>query len=159
MRAKYLLAVTGLTLACGTAAAVAAHPTVDPAAVPEGFLTAHTSINGISAASVERSLRSGKADLFIERVHLDAGEATGFHTHTGPAFIAVQRGSLRREEVTEGRCLRKSYPQGRGFPDGARRHVHRVVGGPAGADFYEVYLLPRPTGPHQKAAPAPPECT
>jgi hypothetical protein len=158
MRPKHLLAIAGLALACGTGVAVAAHPQVDPTTVPEGFLAAHTTVNDISAASVARALRSGRADLFIEHVHLDAGEASPFHTHPGPAFVAVQRGSLRVEEDADGSCRRKSYGQGRGFADGARRRVHRVVAGASGVDFYEVYLLPRRTGPHQTGASTPSAC-
>jgi hypothetical protein len=155
MRLKHLVPALGLAAVCAAGAAVvavAAHPQVDPATVPTGFLTAHTTVNNIPAETIERALRSGKADLFVEHRRLAANEAIGFHTHPGPAFVAVQRGSVRLEEVDDGRCRRRGYGQGRGFVDGAGRAAHRLVAGASGADLYEVYLLPRRTGPHQNAA-------
>ena len=73
MRLKHLAVAAGLAMACGTAVAVAAHPQVDPATVPEGFLTAHTHGQRHLGGLRRRALRSGRADLFIEHVRLDAG--------------------------------------------------------------------------------------
>src|SRR5215210_5951776 len=115
MRHERVLAVLGATAVCGAGAALAAHPQVDPATVPTGFLTAHSTINNLPVASIERSLASGKVDMFIQHVRLQPGEATRFHTHPGPVFTAVQRGSLRREEVVGGRCRRKSFGLSRGY--------------------------------------------
>lgn len=158
MRLKHVVPVLAVVAACGAGVAVAAHPQVDPAEVPPGFLTAHSAVNNIPAASIQRALRSGKADLFIEHARLTPNQATGFHTHPGPAFVVVQRGSVRLDEATADGCRRRSYGQGRGFVDGAGRRVHRVVAGASGADIYEVYLLPRRTGPHQTAASPPGAC-
>jgi hypothetical protein len=154
MRLKHVFPILGVASACGAAAAVAAHPQVDPATVPTGFLTAHTTVNNIPVERIERALRSGRADLFIEHARLGRNQATAFHTHPGPAFVVVQKGSVRVEEAAGDRCRRRSYGQGRGFVDGAGRRVHRLVAGASGADLYEVYLLPRRTGPH--SAPAQP---
>jgi hypothetical protein len=157
MRLKVALPILGATAACGAAVAVAAHPQVDPATVPTGFLTAHTTINNLPVASIERSLRSGKADLFIQHVRLDPNEATRFHSHPGPVFTAVQRGSVRREEAVRGTCVRKNYGQSLGFAD-RRGGVHRLVAGASGADLYEVHLAPRRTGPVETNAAAPAAC-
>ncbi|SRR6266545_1170786 len=143
---------------CAAAAALASHPQVDPNTVPVGFLTAHHTVNNIPAAVIARAFRSGKADVFIEHARLAPNAAVAFHTHPGPSFITVQTGSLNYEEAAGERCLRKSFGQGRGFVDGPSRHVHRVTAGASGADYYEVYLLPRRTGPHFTNAPAPADC-
>jgi len=91
MRLRLVVPILGVVAACGAGVAVAAHPQVDPAQVPPGFLTAHSTINNIPAASIERALRSGKADMFIEHARLTPNQATGYHTHPGPAFVVVQR--------------------------------------------------------------------
>jgi hypothetical protein len=152
MRLKLVVPILGVVAACGAGVAVAAHPQVDPAQVPTGFLTAHSTVNNIPAASIERALRSGKADVFIEHARLTPNQETGYHTHPGPAFVVVQRGSVRLDEASADGCRRRGYGQGRGFVDGAGRRAHRLVAGASGADLYEVYLLPRRTGPHQNAA-------
>jgi hypothetical protein len=144
--------------ACTAGAALASHPQIDPATVPVGFLTAHASVNNIPAASIERAFRSGKADVFIEHARLAPNQAVAFHVHPGPSFIVVQKGSLRYEEAAGGRCVRKNYGVGRGVVDGPSRRAHRVVAGASGVDYYEVYLLPRRTGPHFADAPTPPGC-
>ena len=159
MRLRHALPIAGAAAAAGMAGvALAAHPQVDPATVPVGFLTAHSTVNNVPATEIARALRSGRADVFIEHRRLGPNEAVAFHTHPGPSFVTVQAGSVRYEEADDGRCVRRDYGRGRGFVDGASRHVHRVIAGASGADFYEVYLLPRRTGPHFANAPAPPAC-
>ena len=159
MRLRHVLPIVGVAAGCmGVGAALASHPQLDPATVPVGFMTAHASINNIPASYVARAFRSGKADEFLEHARLAPDQAVAFHTHPGPSFVIVQKGSVFYEEAAHGRCLRKSYGVGRGFVDGPSRHVHRFVAGASGADLYEVYLLPRGTGPHFTNAPAPPEC-
>jgi hypothetical protein len=131
---------------------------VDPTTVPTGFLNAHSTVNNVPATEVARAMRTGKTDVFIEHKRLGPNEAVEFHTHPGPAIVTVQAGSLRYEEASAGRCTRKSYGRSRGFVDGAGRKVHRVIAGASGADYYEVYLLPRRTGPHSANAPTPAAC-
>jgi hypothetical protein len=158
MRVRHVLPILAVGVACGAGAALAAHPQVDPNTVPVGFLTAHSTVNKIPASVIARALRSGKADVFIEHARLAPNQAVDFHVHPGPSFITVQAGSLRYEEATGGRCLRKSFGVGRGFVDGPSRHAHRVVAGASGVDYYEVYLLPRRTGPQLTKVSAPAEC-
>jgi hypothetical protein len=158
VRLRHVLPIVGVGAACVAGAASASHPQADPATVPVGFLTAHASVNNIPDDTVQRALRSGKADIFIEHGRLAPNQAVAFHTHPGPSFITVQKGSLRYEESDEGRCARKNYGVGRGFVDGPSRRAHRVVAGASGVDYYEVYLLPRRTGPHFANVPTPSEC-
>jgi hypothetical protein len=159
VRLRHVLPLVGTAAAVGVAgAAFASHPQIDPKTVPVGFLTAHASVNNIPAAVVERALRSGKADVFLEHGRLAPNQAAAFHVHPGPSFVTVQTGSLRYEEANDGRCVRKSYGVGRGFVDGPSRRAHRIVAGASGADYYEVYLLPRRTGPHFANVSPPAEC-
>ena len=117
MRVGHVLPILAVGVACGAGVALASHPQVDPNTVPVGFLTAHSTVNRIPAPVIARAFRSGKADVFIEHARLAPTEAVDFHVHPGPSFITVQGGSLRYEEAAGGRCLRKSFGQGRGFVD------------------------------------------
>jgi hypothetical protein len=158
MRLKHVLPVLGAITVCGAGAALAAHPQVDPQTVPTGFLSAHTTVNNIPRAAIERSVRTRKFDVFIQHIRLAANEATPFHTHPGPAVVSIRAGTLRYEDAHGGRCRRKTYGPGQGFVDRGFGHVHRAVAGPQGADFYAVYLLPRRTGAHFTERPALREC-
>jgi hypothetical protein len=155
MRWKQILTVGCVAGACGAGVAIAAHPRVDPATVPTGFLMAHNRISNIPVTSITRALKSGKADAFLEHARLAPNQASGFHTHPGPSFVVVAAGSLTYQQASAGRCVRKRAVVDRGFFE---RGVHRLVAGPAGADYYEVYLLPRLTGPHSAPVAAPRAC-
>jgi hypothetical protein len=157
MRTRHVAPVVGLAVVCGASAALASHPQIDPATVPTGFLTAHSSINNVPAGAIATALRSGKTDVFIEHGRLDPNGSTGFQTNPGPVFVVIQRGSLAYEDAVRGRCRRKALVTNRGVVDPGR-HVHQFVAGTSGADYYAVYLLPRRTGPHFAAAPAPRGC-
>jgi hypothetical protein len=157
MRIRRVALIVGIVfaVALGAGVAVAAHPQVDPATVPTGFLTAHSLTNNVPAESIEKALRSGKTDVFIEHGRLAANGTNGFETNPGPVFVVVQKGSLTNEAGSKGKCTRKRYVLNQGF---VPRGVHRFVAGPEGADYYAVYLLPRKTGAHRKPAGKPAGC-
>jgi hypothetical protein len=160
MRFKRTLAVAGVLSVGGAGAALADHVTqVDPAMVPTGFLAAHNEVEGIRVSSIARAVRRGRADVFIQHARLAPGEATPWHTHPGPVFVEVVRGSLTYEDARRGRCRRLRYGEGEGFFDRGFGHVHRAVAGSRGADFYPVYVLPRGSETHLIPATAPEECT
>jgi hypothetical protein len=73
-------------------------------------------------------------------------------------FITVARGSLTTEDSARGRCRRRTFIADQGFVDEGQGHVHRLVAGAAGADFYSFYLLPRLQGPHFAPAARPRAC-
>ena len=158
MRLNHVLAGLAIVATGSAGVAMAAHPQIDPTTVPVGFFTAHSTVNNIPASVVARAFRTGRADLFIEHARLAPNQPGAFHTHPGPSFITVQTGSLRYEEAAGARCLRKSFGPGRGFVDGPARRAHRIVAGESGGDYYEVYMLPRRTGPHFANTPAPAAC-
>ena len=158
MRLKQVLPIVAVATVCGAGGALAAHPQVDPATVPTGFLAAHSTVNNIPVAVIERAVRQRRTDVFIQHARLEANQATEFHTHPGPVFVTVVAGSLTYEDAARGRCRRKTFVAGRGFVDRGIGHVHRAVAGASGADFYAVYLLPRRTGPHMTPARPLREC-
>jgi hypothetical protein len=157
MRVKHVFAVIGLVAACGAAAALAAHPRVDPATVPTGFLVAHNQVSKIPVSTIARAMRRGRSDIFIEHVRLAANEATTFHAHPAPVLTSIARGSVVLQQAVGSSCPRKTYRVDFGFVVRPRR-VHRIVGGPEGADYYEVYLAPRGTGTTVRDVSPPAAC-
>lgn len=151
--------VTGAALALG-GVAFAGHVTVvDPTTVPTGMLAAHTFVGGIPVPALARAVSPDGADLFVQHVRLGANAATGWHTHPGPALVAVVDGSLTYEDAEANRCNRILYEEGQGFVDRGFGHVHRAIAGSEGVDFYVVYLLPPGTPAHVISESGPSECT
>lgn len=160
MRFKRAFAVAGILTVAGSGAALASHVMqVDPTTVPTGFLAAHNKVEGIRVSSIARAVDDGRADVFIQHARLAANEATGWHTHPGPAIVEVVRGSVTYEDAQHGECRRVTYDAGEGFFDRGFGHVHRAIAGPDGADFYPVYVLPSGSETHIIPATAPEECT
>jgi hypothetical protein len=158
MRLRLLLAVLVLTVVGGGAVALAAHPTADPEMVPRGFLAAHSKVNNIPLATLEKALKSRKADLFLEHGRLGPNEATAFFTHPGPTFYVVVAGAVTNENVAGGECRRKRYAKGLGFVERTGGRGHRLTGGPQGADYYAISMHPRNTGPDRRQVNPPGEC-
>jgi len=154
----------GAVLVGGTAALAAHVPQVDPATVPPGpalgsaFLATHNSIADIPVSALARAVTPDGADVFLQHVRLGANAATGWHTHPGPALVTVVNGALTYEDAFANECRRATYEAGEGFVDRGFGHVHRAVAGPAGADFYVVYLLPPGSATHVIPTNPSPEC-
>ena len=139
----------------GGAAALASHVTqVDPAQVPTGFLAAHNSIRDVPVGPFRRAVKRNGGDFFVQHVRLGANAPTGWHTHPGPAFVTVVKGSL----VYEDACRRATYVPGQGFVDRGFGHVHRAIAGADGVDFYVVYVLPPGSETHVTPTDPPGEC-
>jgi hypothetical protein len=157
MRIRRVASLVAVATACCAGVAIAAHDQVDPATVPTGFLTAHSTVNNVPTSEIARALRSRRADVFIEHRRLTAGESTGFQTVPGPTFVVVQKGTVSFRDSAGGECRSKSLTANQGVTARPGR-VHALVAGSAGADYYAVYLLPRRTGPHRTAAGTPAGC-
>jgi hypothetical protein len=158
MRLKRILGIGTIAAVVGVGAAVAAHVRqVDPATVPTGFLVAHNAVEDVPVASISRAVRNG-TDIFVVHSRFEANQRTIWHTHPGPAFVTVRRGSFTYQDVEQGACTRRTYRSGTGFVDRGFGHVHRSIAGPSGADIYTVYLLPRGTEEHLIPAARPAEC-
>jgi len=143
MRVKVVLALAAVTALSGAGAAIANHVAqVDPAAVPTGFLAAHNSIADVPVEALVRAANPDGADVFVQHVRLPANVSTGWHTHPGPALVAVVKGSLTYEDAKANTCRDATYGPGTGFVDRGFGHVHRAIAGPDGVDFYVTYILP-----------------
>ena len=148
------LATVAVVLA-GGAVAFAAHVTpVDPATVPTGFLAAHNAIADVPVGPFARAVKPGGGEFSVQHVRLGANEATGWHTHPGPAVVTVARGTLTYEDA----CRRATYGPGEGFVDRGFGHTHRAIAGPEGVDFYVTYVLPPGSATHVLPAQQPSSC-
>jgi quercetin dioxygenase-like cupin family protein len=160
MRSKWIRAFAAIAVLVGAGAALASHVTqVDPATVPTGFLAAHNSIDHVPVSALARAVKPEGADVFVQHVRLGPNEATGWHTHPGPALVSVVKGSLTYEDAKARECNRVTYVAGEGFVDRGFGHVHRAIAGPDGVDFYVTYLLPPGSASHVIAASVPEACS
>ena len=133
----------------------AAHVTpLDPGTIPTGFLTAHTEIADIPVSAIARIAAANGADMTIQHVRLGPNTATSWHTHPGPALVSIAAGSFTYQDVGAGDCRERTYAAGEGFVDPGSGHVHRGIAGPAGVDFYVVFVMPR--GALSQTTPADP---
>jgi quercetin dioxygenase-like cupin family protein len=152
---RFILLLAALAILTGGAVALAAHvPQVDPATVPTGFLAAHNSIADVPVGPFKRAVKRNGADFFVQHVRIGANGATPWHTHPGPAFVQVVKGSLTYEDA----CVTAVYGAGEGFVDRGFGHVHRAIAGSEGVDFYVVYVLPPDSATHVVAAEPPSAC-
>ena len=110
--------------------------------MPTGFLAAHNSIADVPVEALVRAANPDGADVFVQHVRLPANVSTGWHTHPGPALVAVVKGSLTYEDAKANTCRDATYGPGTGFVDRGFGHVHRAIAGPDGVDFYVTYILP-----------------
>ena len=158
MRTWALAVVVAAVALAAAGAAIANHVTqVDPATVPTGFLAAHNAIDEIPVSAFVRAVTPDGADVFIQHVRLGANMPTGWHTHPGPALVEVVKGSVTYEDAMANTCRRRTYNPGEGFVDRGFGHIHRVIAGPDGVDFYVVYILPPGTETHVIPVTAAPE--
>jgi hypothetical protein len=158
VRMKLVIALAIVAALAGTGVAIANHVTqVDPASVPTGFLAAHSYIGDVPISALARAASSDGAEVFVQHVRLPANAPTGWHTHPGPALVAVVRGSLTYEDAQANTCRRVLYGPGTGFVDRGFGHVHRAVAGADGVDFYVTYILPPGSETHVIPVAAAPE--
>jgi hypothetical protein len=159
MKKARVFAIAGVATVCGAGAALAAHVTeVDPATVPTGALAAHNKVEGIRISSLARAVEDGKADVFVQHTRFTPGQDTGWHTHPGPVFVSVVKGTLTYEDAHHGDCRSLTYQAGQGFFDRGHGHVHRAIAGASGAEFYPVFIMPPGSEAHIIPATAPQEC-
>jgi quercetin dioxygenase-like cupin family protein len=160
MNSRWIVALVAAAVLAASGAALASHVTpVDPATVPTGFLAAHNTIGDVPVSALARAVTPDGTELFIQHVRLAGNAATGWHTHPGPALVAVASGSLTYQDAEAHSCRSVTYVAGKGFVDRGFGHVHRAIAGETGADFYVVYLLPPGSATHVIASSEPPECS
>jgi hypothetical protein len=158
VRTRQIAIIATAAALAGAAVAYAAHPKVDPASVPTGFLAAHSQMDAVPATALRRIVRNGRVDAFLEHVRLAPGEQRPFVTHPGPVLVMIASGEVRNTEAGGGACRTRRYVPDRGFVTRGIRKPHALGAGPDGADAYLLYLAPRRTGPTQTVVDAPAAC-
>ncbi len=69
------------------------------------------------------------------------GGYTGWHSHPGPVFVIVKKGTLT--VYTAPKCQPQVYPAGEGFVEPSPEHVHTVRNeGTEEAEFIATFILP-----------------
>jgi quercetin dioxygenase-like cupin family protein len=69
------------------------------------------------------------------------GGTTGWHSHPGPVFVIVKRGTLTVYNAPK--CQPQVYPAGEGFVEPSPEHVHAVRNeGTVEAEFVATFILP-----------------
>jgi quercetin dioxygenase-like cupin family protein len=160
LRNRLVLGLAAITLAVGAGVAGASHvTTVDPTAVPAGYLAAHNDVAGIEIDSFARAVKHGRADATIRHFVFGPNAATGWHTHPGPAIVTVVSGTFSYQDAHAGKCRTRTYTTGEGFFDSGFGHVHRGIAGPSGAHLYTLWLTPTGTENETIPAPAASECS
>jgi hypothetical protein len=133
-------------------------PQVDPTTVPPGFLATHNQITDIPNRVLVRWAERQQMQGYIQHLQLEPNADLPWHTHPGPVFVMVVKGTLIFEEAHKGDCEQRVYAAGTGFVDRGFGHVHRAIGGPEGADFYATFLLPKRAETQTTLAEAPRAC-
>lgn len=158
-RISFLTAVAGAML-LGVGVAGASHvAVVNPAAVPPGLLAAHVDVADFQIWPFARVVRNQRADVFVQHFQVAPNSALPWHTHPGPAIVAVVRGALGYQQEVNGECVTTWYTAGTGFIDPGFGHVHRGLGGPEGFDAYTTFLVPSGTPSQTIPANAPEACS
>ncbi len=99
----------------------------------------------------------GAGEVFMQQITIAPGGTTGWHTHPGPAIVAIHSGVLTITEHGKHGCESTSYTAGQAFVDPGRGHVH--VGTNETSEpalLYVTYLdVPAGAGPRLDVEPAP----
>ena len=98
-------------------------------------------------------------DTVVLRTTIDPGGSTGWHSHPGPAFIVVIRGTLTVYDGNDPACTPHRYGPGTGFLDPGFGHVHIARNeGKTPVTVVQTYLNVPPGGSPRIDAPAPGNC-
>ena len=98
-------------------------------------------------------------DTVVLTTTIDPGGSTGWHSHPGPAFIVVVRGTLTVYDGNDPTCTPHRYGRGTGFLDPGFGHVHIARNeGKTPVTVVQTYLDVPPGGSPRIDAPAPGNC-
>ena len=102
---------------------------------------------------------SHPTDTVVLTTTIDPGGSTGWHSHPGPAFIVVVRGTLTLYDGNDPTCAPHSYGPGTGFLDPGFGHVHIARNeGTTPVTVVQTYLDVPPGGSPRIDEPAPGNC-
>ena len=154
-----------LRIAAGTAFIASSVLVVPALATPgSGFSPNPQSLGSFDDMDVKAD-KTGKWDLMlktkdvthvgVDKLTIQPGGYSGWHTHTGATFITVTSGVVVRYDGE--RCSTTTYTAGQGFIEPANS-VHQIVNASgAVATFVAVQMRPHGT-PGRVDAPAPTAC-
>ncbi|MGH3793545.1 MAG: cupin domain-containing protein [Pseudonocardiaceae bacterium] len=149
-RKRILTAVTAASAAASLGVLIFAGSPADatPGSGAEGTIVAQ----GTTDEQVHVEAH-GQTQLVFQRVTLQPGGSTGWHTHPGPLLVVVESGTLTHYDRT---CKAHTYTAGQALEEPAGRH-HVHMGANKGTDpaILEVtYVIPVGS-PLRDEAPAP----
>ena len=104
--------------------------------------------------------RSGlfqSTDVAVQRITIQPGGHTGWHSHPGPVLVVVKTGALTFYETD---CSSRTYTAGQAFVDQGGGHVHLAKNeGSAVLELWATYIVPGAPGtPFRIDVPAPAGC-
>lgn len=147
-----------------TATALAAVAAVALATPPSGLVgtpLARGSAGEITIHDKSQKLKvqvKESMDVALVKATLTPNGFTGWHAHAAPSIAVVQAGSLTVYELQGDQCVAQTISAGTAFVHS--EDAHNFVAGPAGAEFYIVYLLPAGASPAPiDVSPAPAACS
>jgi hypothetical protein len=94
-------------------------------------------------------------DILVRRHTYQPHSHTGWHSHPGPVFVTVTKGTLTFYEYADGKCTPKQVSAGGGYVDTGRGHIARnesdepaedisVIIAPVGGSFRSELDAPAP---------------
>lgn len=159
IKAILVLCLGTALLAVGTALATA------PSMAVGELLARGTLADGFGdklklATGLFRSGLRSSTDIAVQKVTIQPGGNTGWHTHPGPTLVIVKTGALTFYETD---CTSRTYSAGQAFVDQGGGHVHLAsnkLPATTVTELWATYIVPgAPGSPFRIDAPAPPGCT
>ena len=96
--------------------------------------------------------------MFIRQHDYAPGGHTGWHSHPGPVFLQVTKGTLTVYEYTDRRCRPLTLTKGQGYVDTGRGHMVRNESSEPAQDV-SVIMAPTNNGAFRGELDAPnPRC-
>lgn len=155
-----LAATAAATVGTGLASAPAQSQVPAPAQVPAQTPTgAEPSVEVLATAALAEpfSIQTTKpTDAFILHATFPPGTDGGWHTHPGPGFVIITRGTATLYKGHDPQCTPQRFQAGEGFLDEGHTHIVRNEG----TEPLELYSIPLvPAGANSgNEAPNPGNC-
>jgi quercetin dioxygenase-like cupin family protein len=147
-RGPLYIALTAAT----TVAMIAALTTVTQAEPPSGVTATVLSRGTLPSFNVRsdphgpidnfRAHSTSPVDLIVRQHDYAVGSNTGWHTHPGPIFITVTRGTLTYYEIADP-CTPHTATAGQSFVDSGDGHTVRNL---SGAPAQDISVITAPVG-------------
>lgn len=100
----------------------------------------------------------GSGEVRVQRVTVEPGGHTGWHSHEGPVVVAVSAGTVTLYDGDDPACEPRTFPTGTAFVDPGHGHVHIARNeGTTEVELWATYFMPAGGNPRVDA-PAPGNC-